>query len=560
MDLSEATKILIDRIQKLEPENAIKIMGCILMQDHGEREMIRLAYAPENILEKLVQNSKLQLGFLTNSPNSASISPPISINPPPTPELLTNYTPFSPNGFRPYSYPPSFQAPSAPYWDPNTLTPEQQQILNSEFGSFMGFEDHMDPINVGGGSFPADNFYDDSALSHLSMRRNRRPGNLTDFPLKTCHYFNKGFCKHGNSCRYLHGLDNLSPVFSSHELRADDHLFAPNSLEKLEVEISEILKSARGPVTISSLPTSYRDKYGRSLQAEGYLTESQRHGRTGYSLTKLLARLKTIDVIVRPHGQHCVILAEDASKYNVENRSEKNDSGSVTSGSHQIYLTFPADSTFTEEDVSDYFGKYGTVEDVRIPCQQKRMFGFVTFASASTVKTVLAKANPHYVRDSRVLVKPYREKSKLAERKNMEKNDHSMHYSGNHHDLESEFLPMHRCEAQAPRFLRRQLMEQQEQALEMERRRISDFQLQRNNIHNRQFMNYGMEELHSFKDAPNFSSVEQYQHLLQAVNNGSVTGDGSHLCADYTEQDSQGINLPENPFASAIGNGIPAVI
>lgn len=60
--------------------------------------------------------------------------------------------------------------------------------------------------------------------------------------------------------------------------------------------------------------------------------------------------------LCRPHGQHAVILTEDASKYNVENRSERNDPGPIVSGSRQIYLTFPAESTFTEEDVSAYFG------------------------------------------------------------------------------------------------------------------------------------------------------------------------------------------------------------
>lgn len=56
----------------------------------------------------------------------------------------------------------------------------------------------------------------------------------------------------------------------------------------------------------------------------------------------------------RPHGQHSVILAEDASKY-IEFRGERNDPGPIVSGSRQIYLTFPAESTFTEEDVSNYF-------------------------------------------------------------------------------------------------------------------------------------------------------------------------------------------------------------
>jgi len=59
-------------------------------------------------------------------------------------------------------------------------------------------------------------------------------------------------------------------------------------------------------------------------------------------------------MIYRPHGQHAVILAEDASKY-MYNRNYKRDPGPIVSGSRQIYLTFPAESTFTEEDVSNYF-------------------------------------------------------------------------------------------------------------------------------------------------------------------------------------------------------------
>lgn len=49
-----------------------------------------------------------------------------------------------------------------------------------------------------------------------------------------------------------------------------------------------------------------------------------------------------------------MILAEDALKY-MDNRSEKSDPGPIVSGSRQIYLTFPAESTFTEDDVSNYF-------------------------------------------------------------------------------------------------------------------------------------------------------------------------------------------------------------
>ena len=59
---------------------------------------------------------------------------------------------------------------------------------------------------------------------------------------------------------------------------------------------------------------------------------------------------------------------------------------------------------------------FGPVQDVRIPYQQKRMFGFVTFVYAETVKVILSKGNPHFVCDARVLVKPYKEKGKVPDR------------------------------------------------------------------------------------------------------------------------------------------------
>ncbi|KAG0481704.1 hypothetical protein HPP92_012562 [Vanilla planifolia] len=91
--------------------------------------------------------------------------------------------------------------------------------------------------------------------------------------------------------------------------------------------------------------------------------------------------------------------------------------GMFNPSSRQIYLTFPADSAFREEDVSNYFSIYGPVQDVRIPYQQKRMFGFVTFVYPETVKLILAKGNPHFVCNARVLVKPYKEKGKIPDKK-----------------------------------------------------------------------------------------------------------------------------------------------
>ena len=44
------------------------------------------------------------------------------------------------------------------------------------------------------------------------------------------------------------------------------------------------------------------------------------------------------------------------------------------------------------------------------------MFGFVTFVYPETVKLILAKGNPHFICDARVLVKPYKEKGKVPDK------------------------------------------------------------------------------------------------------------------------------------------------
>ncbi|RYR57043.1 hypothetical protein S245_017690 [Arachis hypogaea] len=113
------------------------------------------------------------------------------------------------------------------------------------------------------------------------------------------------------------------------------------------------------------------------------------------------------------------------------------------------------------------------------------MFGFVTFIDPQTVKTILDKGNLHYVRESRVLVKPYREKSKVIERKYADRIQHSMCYSPHHIDIDSEMNSIPRSCGDV-RSLMRQLMEEQEQALEpieMQRRRLAALQFAQNSVY-----------------------------------------------------------------------------
>ncbi|KAK1397565.1 hypothetical protein POM88_007428 [Heracleum sosnowskyi] len=65
-----------------------------------------------------------------------------------------------------------------------------------------------------------------------------------------------------------------------------------------------------------------------------------------------------------------ILMGDEINKFSRSPRFERSEF-SMSPDSRQIYLTFPADSTFREEDVSSYFSNYGPVQDVRIPYQQK---------------------------------------------------------------------------------------------------------------------------------------------------------------------------------------------
>ncbi|XP_048327362.1 zinc finger CCCH domain-containing protein 18 [Ziziphus jujuba] len=582
MDFTESTRVVYNRIQILEPENVSKIIGYLLLQDHGEREMIRLAFSPDNLIHSLINKAKTELGL--SKPAVSSPISPHQLNQAPVSDLPLHFSSYSPaSSVRSISSPATILAANS-YWD-SQLAADQQHVHNvdlvpqgypdsvgedfhlQEQLQFLSLEDPMESVNSVSSDFSNNYYYPEPALG---VRTSRRSPSMPEFPVKICHYFNKGFCKHGNNCRYFHGHpmgESFSQIFNSNssELSNDDHAISPGSLEKLEVELTELLKSRRGfPVSIASLPMMYYEKFGRTLQAEGYLTESQRHGKAGYSLTKLLSRLKNrIRVIDRPHGQHSVILAEDFPRY-LEYTGEKNDPGGIVAGSRQIYLTFPAESSFTEQDVSNYFNKFGPVQDVRIPCQQKRMFGFVTFVYPETVRQILSKGNPHFVCGARVLVKPYREKSRLVDRKFLEKIQPPMCCSPHFIDGDSEFHSMPRV-CDHSRLLRKQLIEENEQAFELERRCLSELQLGAKPLSHRPYYGYSMDDLklpEASAEQADFPSAERFNYLMDVFNNGSSSEDKLwHINTNYKDQDSgQGLNLPESPFASSMANGISTVI
>ncbi|CAM6095939.1 unnamed protein product [Calypogeia fissa] len=418
---------------------------------------------------------------------------------------------------------------------------------------------------------------------------------------KPCLYFARGYCKHGSNCRFLHGPVSQNTGSSSsataggqREMRGvGEEGIASGSLERLEMELQELLRGRRAPVSIASLPQLYYERFGKTLQAEGYLTESQRHGKAGYSLTKLLARLKNTVTLIdrhkhtaaflnRPHGQHAVVLAEDAHRFTAF-RGERDDLSGVNPSSRQIYLTFPAESSFTEEDVTSHFRAYGPVQDVRIPYQQKRMFGFVTFVYSETVKTILSEGNPHYICGARVLVKPYREKGKHGDRKYSERGDHPRYQQSrslDSKDFDYTNPPTPKYFDDEESFTRR--LEEDEQSPYQDRRRLAELHLvdvQRRRaeaevtiaaaqqahaqaqaqaqVHAQQNLSngvYSSDELSlSAEEMPHFHSDNSFEYLLDVLDgeNGDE-GDSANESYGIMPPSSGNVNhnLPESPFTS----------
>jgi len=292
MDISHCTKIVFDKIHKFEPEHARKIIGYLLLQDHGELEMAKLASYPDYFIREVAFQAKRELLTLSEKPDMLSI--PNIVNPQ---QGLSHSAAMSPR--TPTS--PSFQVPTlyAGKINPDFMAMNYMDYVMElqKQTQLCSLENRIDAVKTGTAGV-ANDYYRDASAANLGGKAGRR---FSEFPLKVCHYFSKGFCRHGTSCRFYHGRvahENLYQMYGNDGIGEDQEI-SPGSLAQLEAEIIELLRSRGSPISIASLPMAYYDKYKKVLQADGYLTESQRHGKSGYSLTKLLARLKNILLIGR---------------------------------------------------------------------------------------------------------------------------------------------------------------------------------------------------------------------------------------------------------------------
>ncbi|KAL1197409.1 Zinc finger CCCH domain-containing protein 55 [Cardamine amara subsp. amara] len=411
MDPGDPTSILFTKIRTLEPDFASKIIGYLLLQDLGTRDLTRLALGPDTLLQSVCLKAKSALGLSSNGSSSSSSSP---LNPISRPINIHrhSFSQSSPrtsgNGFMEFSRNPLSPSvtttPGSLGSNPNMIS-SPFQASSSLFASDGGGSGGGD-VNGGNGDFLDEQQLGNylSFLNESSSRNNDESLDPFGFSVDNgdAHLHKRsfsasdacfgsdepGFCGGGGYSRFLHG--GLGDDFDS-----PGGFGSPDYVSRQQEEMAMMKMAQRQRMAAAQ----YLAATGSPMSFEkgiNFLLHSRNAHRSGA-------------------GQ----FGEEGYWYGSPGRHERDEfmgmGDKSNSASKQIYLTFPADSSFTDEDVSTYFSNFGLVQDVRIPYQQKRMFGFVTFVHSETVRIILARGNPHFICDSRVLVKPYKEKGRILE-------------------------------------------------------------------------------------------------------------------------------------------------
>ncbi|CAN1751034.1 Zinc finger CCCH domain-containing protein 55 [Linum perenne] len=417
MDPCETTNLLLSKIKSIDPDNASKILGFILIHDLTERELASLAVGHETHLLSFISKARTHLGLSSNtlSATSSTTSPSSPLNPISRP-FLGNCAgnPFSSNSRFNNGPFVDFSRNPSPHSCPanNSSSSSNCSIsLSPKSSPFLSYDSIRAAGSVKSPVFSKSSCNADSSTNSGSDA-------LEDYPFD----------------EYLSFLDDSS----SRNDEFDDAAGGDAQLlhRRRFSESDACPNNEDEPFGIGARPSGLNNRVmvGSPREMESlYLQHHEGMMRLKAAHQQQQQRLvynKYMNFLLQQQQNDQQRNREDFHKFG-RFCPERNDffamamAEKANSASRQIYLTFPADSTFKDEDVSNYFSTFGPVEDVRIPYQQKRMFGFVTFLHPDTVKLILARGNPHFICDSRVLVKPYKEKGKAS---NDSRRQHHLHH------------------------------------------------------------------------------------------------------------------------------------
>jgi hypothetical protein len=321
MDAYEATKVVFSRIQALDPDHAAKIMGLLLIQDHGEKEMIRLAFGPESLLHAVMAKARQDLGLLLPaSPTSvataghappflqlprqgstgrAGAPSPLSVS---SPSSWAQALPFSRscntgnNGGAEDAAPagdveelPSpvdgGAAPFFPHGARDALLEGMQLQDQLAFLNEVGAQQQLPAFDCGEcpSPGPSDGFpyclgWPNGGPAH------RRSASVNELCLggggdgsgwKPCLYYARGFCKNGSSCRFVHaGLPDEATAFSSARMDA---------AADQQQQCQDLLRSKNQRLGLASFPYSPTGSLPGTPSAAGkcisLLLQQQQHDR-----------------------------------------------------------------------------------------------------------------------------------------------------------------------------------------------------------------------------------------------------------------------------------------
>uniref|UniRef100_J3LNE9 C3H1-type domain-containing protein n=1 Tax=Oryza brachyantha TaxID=4533 RepID=J3LNE9_ORYBR len=237
MDAYEATKVVFSRIQALDPDHAAKIMGFLLIQDHGDKEMIRLAFGPEALLQSVIAQARKDLALLPASSPTVSAAGH-------APFLLSRQS--SGRGAA-----PALPATSPSSWAQAQPFSRSNSMSNGAADELLCAGEELSPVNSAGVAAAAPPFFPrggDSLLDDFQLQEqlaflhegaggvnpghalpvfdgaecwpsggpgHRRSASVNElflgggggdaFGWKPCLYYARGFCKNGSSCRFVHG-------------------------------------------------------------------------------------------------------------------------------------------------------------------------------------------------------------------------------------------------------------------------------------------------------------------------------------------------------------------
>lgn len=231
MDGFEATRVVMSRIQALDSENAHRIMRALLMQEHGQQGMIRLAFAPDVLFQSVVVRAGVELGVATGTPSAAaspvllrqnSWVPPLSILSSSNSGTTCSYglrdeqwssdELVSPNNL---GLSPFYGGVDADLMDELFLDDYRAAARNSNPNGGETFRLHMEYRRQSGNDMK----WGTNGYNH------HRSSSGDWLAWKPCVYFARGYCKNGNACRFLHGLPE--DVVSALKLMASAFPFLP---------------------------------------------------------------------------------------------------------------------------------------------------------------------------------------------------------------------------------------------------------------------------------------------------------------------------------------------